>query len=93
MANFIVRFQLESGLNSHYVALKRLVEAAGFTKIIKSDDGRSYILPQGMYLASTENDKSHVLDVAISCAKRIRTRYKILVTKSDGSAWTNLDPA
>lgn len=93
MANFIVRFELEYGTNADYLNLKRILESAGFTKIIRSDDNVPYVLPQGMYLASTNNDKNHVLDVAISAAKRIRRRYKILVTESNGSAWAGLSKA
>ena len=93
MSNFIVRFELEPGTNNNYTILKRLLTPAGFTKIIKADNQTPYILPQGMYLASTERDKNHVLEVAIKVTKRLGIKYKILVTESNGSAWINLDPA
>ena len=93
MPNFIVRFQLDNATNNDYLKLKRLLIPAGFTKEIKADNGTPYILPQGTYLASTEKDKNHVLEVAINVVRRLQLRYKILVTESAGSAWINLDPA
>ncbi len=93
MPNYIVRFQLQHGTNQHYLALKRLLIHAKFSKVIKGSDGLRYLLPQGTYLAITEHSSNDVLKLSIMVAKRIRLRYQIFVTEAAAYAWANLDLA
>lgn len=93
MASYIVRFQFDNGTNGEYTRLKTIVEQAGFSKVIRAENGIAYYLPQGTYIANTNSDKNQVLDVAISCARRIRRLYSIHVTQSNGQAWTGLSKA
>lgn len=93
MANYIAIFTIYGGTDQDYTALRRLLERAGFSKTITDDQHVRYYLPPHTYFTSTERDKAHVLDVGKNVISRLRKRYSIFVTKSDGSTWNGLERA
>jgi hypothetical protein len=93
MANYIAIFTIYGGTDQDYTALRRLLERAGFSKTITDDQNVRYYLPPHTYFTSTERDKTHVIEVGKNVVSRLRKRYSLFVTKSDGSTWVGLERA
>lgn len=91
MANYIAIFTIDGGTNQDYLALRRLLERAGFSKTIADDHRVRYVLPPHTYFTSTESDKAHVLQVGKNVVARLRKKYSVFVNKSDGSTWVGLE--
>lgn len=92
MATYYAIFTIEGGTNQDYINLKRLLQPAGFYKIISADDTRKYVLPPHTYKATTDRDAAYVCDIGGTVVKRFRKRYSIFVVQSAGTAWVGLEP-
>lgn len=90
MSFFTIRFELEGGSRKDYILLEEQLVLFNIFKFIETEDGSTYILPQGEYRFNSENTLQHVLDQSILAAKEFRNKCKILVTESNGTAWTGL---
>jgi hypothetical protein len=93
MQHFTVRFELESNDQQDYTSLEERLILFNFTEIIESEDGETYILPKGEYRISGEFNRQKVLDLAILAAAQFKDKCKIVVTESNGTAWTGLAKA
>ncbi|MBK7434595.1 MAG: hypothetical protein IPI66_12340 [Chitinophagaceae bacterium] len=90
MNHFTVRFELNNAIDEDYYNLDERLTRFDFSETIKSEDGQSYILPRGEYRISGEFTRQKVLDLAILAAGDFKHDCKILVTESNGTAWTGL---
>ena len=93
MATFIAIFTIDGGTNQDYMALRRLLEKAGFSKTIRDGQNIAYVLPPHTYTAITDREKSHVLEIGNNVARRLKKRFSLFVSKSEGSTWIGLDQA
>jgi hypothetical protein len=91
MPHFTVRFELLSNNVDDYNTLKAVLIKMKFTKIIKNNDGIAYYLPQGEYRIIADLAQDQILEYAKSAVAEIGKQAKILVTKSDGTAWDGLE--
>lgn len=91
MSTYYSVFTIDRGTNEDYIHLKRLLQPAGFSKIITADDKSKYVLPPHTYLAKTDRDAAHVRDVGQSVVKRFGRGYSIFVVQSSGTAWVGLE--
>lgn len=92
MNSFTTRVELHAAKTAEdYELLHKEMEKVGFTRTIKSDDQKTYYLPMAEYnfigTATTDN----VFDLASKAAKNTGKKYSILVTKSAGRKWLNLE--
>jgi len=90
MNHFTVRFELNQAVDEDYIALDEQLIRLSFSDTIQSESGDTYILPRGEYRISGLFSRQKVLDLAILGAGDYRTHCKILVTESNGTAWTGL---
>jgi len=66
------------------------MEAEGFSRTIKDDDGTEYRLPTAEYNLIGSFRRKEVLDKAKSAADGTGKKYFILVTESKGRTWAKL---
>ena len=90
MAQFTVRVELHDAQWTDYNALHAAMERSGFSRQIKSDDGRTYDLPWAEYDAAANLTSIQVLNIAQSAAKTTGKINSILVTESRSRAWSGL---
>lgn len=93
MQHFTVRFDLNGAEDKDYNSLEERLILFNFSEIIESEDGESYVLPRGEYRISGDFSRHKVLDLAILAAAPFKEKIKILVTESNGTAWTGLNKA
>jgi hypothetical protein len=90
MAKFTVRVELHDG--EDYNKLHEEMKREGFTKtIIASSTGIEYELPMAEYNIETDRTKCQVLNAAKRAANKLGVSFSVLVTKSAGRTWYNLD--
>ncbi len=91
MKNFTVRVELHSNqYNPDFEILHKAMQNEGFSKLIASDDGKTYHLPRGEYNISTNNDYSQVLEMAKRAVASTQQSAEILVTESVRRTWSGL---
>lgn len=90
MSSFTVRIELDSNVYSDFEILHRAMDASGFKKTIKSDDGVEYHLPRAEYNISTSIERSVVLKLAENAVAKTYRKAEILVTESCGRIWSGL---
>lgn len=91
MSTYTVRVELHSDqYNPDFETLHRAMQSEGFSKLITSDDGKTYHLPRGEYNISTNKDRSQVLDATKRAVAVTRQSGEILVTESAGRTWSGL---
>ncbi len=94
MAKFITRVELHKADSDDYETLHEEMQNEGFTRTIQ--DGSSkiwYHLPDAVYRYDNSliDDTNTVLQKAIRAANKTNKENSVLVTKSDGSEWYNLE--
>jgi len=93
MSSFTVRVELNNPGPGDYDDLHKKMAAAGFSKIIISNDGKKYHLPDAEYNYESESTSTEqVLDKAYAVAKAVQGSPRVLVTKSNGRMWQGLKP-
>lgn len=91
MSTYTVRVELHSNqYTPDFEILHSAMQGEGFSKLIKSDDGKTYHLPRGEYNISTSKDRSQVLNAAKRAVAITRESAEILVTESAGRTWSEL---
>lgn len=91
MSTYTVRVELHSDqYNPDFETLHSAMQKEGFSKLITSDDGKTYHLPRGEYNISTIKNRSEVLDAAKRAVEVTRESAEILVTESSGRMWSGL---
>lgn len=95
MAKFTIRVELRNSQDADYDELHKKMEAKGFSRTVAMTTSSSVlVLPNAEYSYESETkDKSAVGELAESVAEKIRKNPKIMVTKSAGRWFSNLDEA
>ena len=70
MASVIARVELHSGTAENYVTLHSSMEAEGFSRFVKANDGRWYHLPTGTYVHGDVQSCADGNDRAVRAAGR-----------------------
>jgi hypothetical protein len=91
MAQFTVRVELHQAQWQDYENLHARMEKQGFTRLIKSDDGKTYQLPWAEYNGSGNLSSSEVRDAARAAADATGKGNAVLVTESSSRAWVGLE--
>lgn len=90
MAKFTVRIELHDAQWSDYETLHAAMQPQGFSRLITSDEGRTYHLPWAEYDASGNATSAQVLAIAENAASTTGKRHSILVTEVRSRAWSGL---
>jgi hypothetical protein len=90
MAAFTIRVELHNARPTDYGKLHAAMEAAGFSRQIRSDDGTVYFLPTAEYDLLGHFTRAEVLSKAKLAAGTVGKRFAILVTESKGRTWNGL---
>lgn len=95
MAKFTVRIELRNSQDADYNELHEKMEAKGFSRTVAMTTSNSVlVLPDAEYSYESETkDKAAVGELAESVAEKIRKNPKVMVTKSAGRWFSNLDDA
>ena len=93
MATFTTRVELHQADSDDYETLHSAMEDEGFSRLIHSDDGIWYHLPEAEYTISGSLTRSNILDRAERAANKTRKSSSILVTESAGRSWRGLSRA
>lgn len=92
MSRFTVRVELHNNQPDDYEELHEKMLSAGFVKTITGDtSGITYKLPDAEYNYSSDESEEEVAHKANEIAKTVRRFPSILVTKSAGRYWINLE--
>jgi hypothetical protein len=76
-----------------YERLHAAMEGKGFSRLIRSRDGKLYHLPWAEYNASADLSSAQVRDIAGTAANTTGKKDAVLVTQSVSRAWTGLEDA
>lgn len=87
MADFTVRVELHNADSDDYDSLHEKMEAKGYSRQI-SANGTKYQLPTAEYCCTKDLSASEVRDAVLDIAKKVKPSPDVLVTKSDGRAWS-----
>ena len=90
MAKFTTRILLENGTESDYEQLHTAMERAGFSRFIKSDDGRKFRMPWAEYNFDGSASLDQVLETANLAATSTGNQFSVLVTEAVARQWLNL---
>ena len=93
MASFTTRVELHNASSKDYETLHAAMERAGFSRVIRSDEGRWYHLPTAEYDCSGSLTQRQVLKAAESAAATTGKGFGVIVTESAGRTWSNLPAA
>ncbi|EPR2277779.1 type V toxin-antitoxin system endoribonuclease antitoxin GhoS [Salmonella enterica subsp. enterica serovar Newport] len=92
LAKYTVRVELRNSQDADYEELHEKMKAKLFSRMITTDSGNSYYLPNAEYnYICRAGEKEKVAKLAESVASRISKNPKILVTESNGRSVMNLD--
>lgn len=93
MTSFTVRMVLKDADWKEYDTLYEAMGDEGFTDIIKSDDGKTYKMPDGEYNIGGNFTRSDIMEKAKRAANKTKVKYAIFITESSGRKWHGLDRA
>jgi hypothetical protein len=94
MAQFTTRVLLNGYPSAEdYEKLHKAMKRRGFSRVIKSDDGEYYWLPNAEYDRQANVARSQVLADAKAAADSVSSSTEILVTESAGRTWNGLKRA
>jgi hypothetical protein len=91
MARYTTRVVLHDADWDDYEALHLYMESQGFSRIIKSDDGVAYHMPDAEYNLEADINRATVLARAKTAAAKTGKKYAVLVTESAGRTWHGLE--
>jgi hypothetical protein len=91
MASFTTRVELHhSATKSDYDKLHVEMESEGFSRLIRSDEGRWYHLPTAEYDRSGNHTAAQTLESAKRAASKTGKSFSVLVSESNARTWHNL---
>lgn len=91
MGLYTVRVELHSDqYNPDFEILHRAMQNEGFSKLIKSSEGKTYYLPRGEYTILTNKNRLQVLNVVEKAVAETKETAEILVTEAIGRNWSGL---
>jgi hypothetical protein len=94
MPNYVTRVELRgSPTGEHYQSLHNAMEAKGFSRTIKSDDGTAYHMPHAMYYVVSSLTASEVSEHANAAATSVWTSCRVFSCEAPNSAWIGLEIA
>ena len=93
MARFTTRVELHRHKPGDYDRLHTEMEAEGFTRTIDATSNTLHLPTAEYNYVGTIEDQHVILEMARRAAAAVRPSFEILVTKSAGRAWYNLQPA
>lgn len=80
MANYIARVELHKATYDDYEQLHSSMAARGYARTIGADDGNTYELPTGTYVAlNSSATLQTAIDAAKNAAKETGKKYSIIV--------------
>jgi hypothetical protein len=91
MAQFTVRVELHQANWDDYEKLHAEMAKQGFSRMVKSGDGKTYQLPLAEYSGFGNLSNSQVRYIARTAADTTGKRNAVLVTESAGRAWVGLE--
>jgi hypothetical protein len=92
MASFIARVELHSATYADYEKLHTAMGSQGYARYIVSDEGESYWLPTGTYVAESVTwDRSAALSRAKTAASRTYKNYAAVIAEWTGTSWVGLE--
>jgi len=91
MANFTVRVELHQAEWTDYEKLHAAMEQKGFSRRIKSDDGKTYHMPWAEYNGTGNLTSAQVRDVAREAANSTGKQNAVFVTEAVSRAWVGLN--
>lgn len=93
MALFTTRVQLNGNPGEEdYESLHAAMKAKGFSRFVKSDDGKRYHMPHAEYTRMGDLTRSQVLQDANAATAGVWRDYQVLVTEGSKS-WYGLKEA
>lgn len=90
MLGFTVRVELHSAMYQDYENLHAAMARAGFSRQIRSDEGRTYQLPKAEYIKSADATRLQIVNQAKTAANSTGKASWVLVTEANGWAWDGL---
>jgi hypothetical protein len=93
MPNFLTRIELRDAVPADYSPLNVRMEALGFIRTVRADDGRTHVLPTGNFIGSGDGTTFQVRDLATQAAAETGKAFGILVVECDRAAWIGLPVA
>jgi hypothetical protein len=90
MASFTTRVELHNANSVDYTDLHSKMEAQGFSRSIKSDQGATYHLPTAEYDYVGNVTREQVLEKAKAAASKVKSSYAVLVSEATARVWHNL---
>lgn len=90
MAKFSVRVELHAASYADYEKLHASMERRGFSRLIKSDGGKTYHLPTAEYDGGGDLTCQQVLEFAKAAAAETGKSFEVFVTESAGRVWFGL---
>jgi hypothetical protein len=93
MSSFTIRVELYGNPPGEvYEVLHKAMGAEGFSRTITSNEGIEYHLPTAEYYITGLLTRPKVRAKANSAAAKTGKKYAVLVTESNGTAWSGLKP-
>jgi hypothetical protein len=90
MAQFTIRIELHDAQWADYETLHAAMKRQGFSRLIKSDAGRTYQLPWAEYNGAAALSSMQVLAIARDAARTTGKQTSVLVTEARSRAWSGL---
>ena len=90
MSSFTTRVELHNATYSDYETLHSAMQAEGFSRVIRADDGTFYHLPTAEYDRSGELTNNQVLQSAQRAAGKTGKAFAVLVTNAISRLWVGL---
>jgi hypothetical protein len=90
MPQFTVRVELHDAHRADYNTLHAAMAEQGFSRLITSDEGRTYELPWAEYDASGKRTIMEILGLAQTAAASTNKKNSVLVTEVRSRAWSGL---
>ncbi len=93
MASFTTRVELHDATWDDYVRLHSAMKVQGFSRTIKSDDGKTYELPPAEYNYEGVAAQAEVLAKAKAAAGSVKPSFAVFVTEAARRIWVGLKAA
>jgi hypothetical protein len=90
MSHFTVRVELHDTQPADYNTLHAAMVERGFSRLITSDEGRTYELPWAEYDRFGKFTTMQVLGIAQTAAASTSKKNSVLVTEVKSRAWSGL---
>lgn len=94
MTNYVTRVELRgSPTGEDYQTLHDAMEAKGFARTIKADNGAVYKMPHAMYYVDSNLTASQVREHASKAADSVWAKNRVLTCEAPSMSWTGLENA